>query len=118
MMTTTNSMMTADRYQIVHDEELNKICGGTVKELEQLVSALSENPTLSKMGGFCTHIPGSNQAVAATIGVFLEAELGIHAYIDLGYAGLGIGSGHNAYIENSTGNHLTHAEVVQRIRDY
>ena len=48
----------------------------------------------------------------------LEFVLDIDADISLGFAGTGIGSNPNTYIDMKTGKRLTHAEVIDRIRRY
>ena len=48
----------------------------------------------------------------------LEFVLDIDADISLGFAGTGIGSDPNTYIDMKTGKRLTHAEVIDRIRRF
>ena len=48
----------------------------------------------------------------------LEFVLDIDAGISLGFAGTGIGSNPNTYIDMKTGKRLTHAEVIDRIRRF
>lgn len=58
------------------------------------------------------------RSIAALVEKCLDERIGIKADISLGFAGTGIGSDPNTYIEKATGRRLSHAEVLQRIRTY
>ena len=100
-------------------KDLETVAGGTVGELEELIEAYMKNPYLSKAGGLvCGHIPGVNNGMACAVEYRLEKTFGIEADIDLGFAGTGIGSEPNKYIDIATGKSMTHAEVIERIKNY
>ena len=44
--------------------------------------------------------------------------MGIEADISVGFCGTGIGSKNNTYKDKETGKSLTHAEVLNRIKEY
>ena len=92
--------------------------GGTVAECEQLVKAFSNNPILREVMGFGAHIPGVNVLAANLVADTLKKRLHIQADIDLGWAGLGINSDPNTYVDLNTGKKLTHAQVLEAIRHY
>ena len=92
------------------NNELTKVAGGTVKELEELLDACGA------MATFQTHIPISNKADAAYVKDYLHDKIGIDANISIGVVGTGLFSKHNTYKDRYTGRSLTHEEVLERIK--
>lgn len=109
--------MDAKNFKKMNDFELDNVVGGTVDELNGLVSACAKNPTLTHMTDFGFHMTMANSAVAKLMERALD-QIGIKADISVGYAGTGIGSKHNTYIDKSTGNSLSQAEVEKRLETY
>ena len=111
------TMTTMTNYRTLEMEELEIVSGGTVTELDELISAIEGNgffgDLCGKLGG---HLPCANGLVAALIKEVLEDSLGIRANISLGFGGTGLGSDPNTYLDIRTGKSLTHAEVISRIR--
>ncbi len=112
-------MTTMTNYRTIEMEELEIVSGGTVTELDELISAIEGNGFLGdffgKVGG---HLPCANGLVAALIKEVLEDNLGIRANISLGFGGTGLGSDPNTYLDIKTGKSFTHAEVINIIRRY
>ena len=100
------------------DEELEKVAGGTVGELEDLTKAIVSNPTLQFLGKANSHIPGANRLVADAVEGILKDHLNIDADISLGAFGTGAGSAKNTYRDMETGKYMTHAEVLDRIKQF
>ena len=112
-------MTTMNNFKTLEMEELEVVSGGTVTELDELIKAFMGNSYFGDLSGlFGGHVPGANYAIAALLEESLESNLGIKADISLGFAGTGIGSDPNKYIEKSTGRRLSHSEVLQRINEY
>ena len=112
-------MTTMNNFKTLEMEELEIVSGGTVTELDELIKAYMGNSYLGDLSGMVGgHIPGANYAIAAFVEECLENNLGIKTDISLGFAGTGIGSDPNTYIEKSTGRRLSHEEVLQRINNY
>ena len=113
------TMTTMTNYRTIEMEELEIVSGGTVTELDELISVIEGNGVFGdicgKIGG---HLPGTNGLVAALIKEVLEDSLGIRANISLGFGGTGLGSDPNTYLDIKTGKRLTHAEVINIIRRY
>jgi hypothetical protein len=101
---------------MINDEVLENVTGGTVGEFEELVEACSSNPILSGLGGLAAHVPGANLISAKVMEAALADALNIDARIDLGIGGTGVGSKHNVYIDRSTGRAISHGTVLARIR--
>ncbi len=96
-------------------DELAGAAGGTVSELDELVSACASNPVLSGIIGKSAHVPGANYALAEAIAKLLNSN-GIAADMSLGFGGTGLGSVKNRYINKATGQPMTHAEVCALLR--
>ena len=101
----------------INDIELDNVVGGTVGELDGLVSACAKNPVLKALSGAGSHVPWANKGVAKLVTLQLD-NIGIKADIDLGWGGTGINSKHNTYIEKSTGKSLSQIEVEKRLERY
>ena len=105
----TNEMMTM--------EQLDNVAGGTIAELKELVGALQSNSVARGLGKAYSHIPAVSEAIK--YGVAKELfKMGIEADISVGFCGTGIGSKNNKYRDTSTGKSLTHAEVLNRIKEH
>ena len=100
------------------DEDLEKVAGGTVGELEDLTKAVLDNPVLKALGTFETHVPGVNRLVANEMEKILKNNLNIEADISLGFLGTGLGSDPNTYKDLATGKNITHQEVLNRIKNF
>ena len=100
------------------DEELEKVAGGKVAELEDLTKAIVSNPTLKFLGKANSHIPGANRLVADAVEGVLKDYLNIDADISLGVFGTGLNSAKNTYRDMKTGQYITHAEVLDRIKQF
>ena len=104
--------------KMMNEEELENVSGGTVSELEDLTKAIVSNPTLQFLGKANSHIPGANRLVADAVEGILKDQLNIDADISLGAFGLGIASAKNTYRDMETGKYMTHAEVLDRIKQF
>ena len=101
--------------ELMSDEELEKVAGGTVGELADLAGAMADFPVIKQIGVGVAHTPGANYALAAAVADILKNQMGISADISLGFAGTGLNSDPNTYTEISTGKRLSHSEVLDRI---
>lgn len=100
-------------------KDLETVSGGTVTEYDELLQAFVNNPRLGEASGIIVgHIPGVNNGTALLIEKCLNDRFGIEANISLGFAGTGIGSDPNTYIDKATGQPLTHQQVLERIKNY
>ena len=104
--------------EVLSEEELEKVAGGTVGELEDLTEAMVSNPTLKFLGKADSHIPGANRLVADAVEGILKDQLNIDADISLGLFGTGAGSAKNTYRDMETDKYMTHAEVLDRIKQF
>ena len=100
------------------DEELEKVAGGKVAELEDLTKAIVSNPTLKFLGKANSHIPGANRLLADAVEGVLKDQLNIDADISLGAFGTGAGSSKNTYRDMKTGQLLTHQDVLDIIKQF
>ena len=99
-------------------DELEQVTGGTVKEYEQLISAIAGNDKLSGLTTAATHAPIGNLIASEFLEDFLEDNLGIKTDISLGVLGTGAFSSHNTYTDKRTGRSLTHEEVIEIIQRF
>ena len=101
------------------DEQLDQVAGGTVKEYEEICSAMANNPILKSILETGSHVPISNQVDKVLVEDILKVEMGIKADISLGFLGTGLGSKSNTYKDlRNGGRSMTHAEVINRIKQY
>jgi|GEM_PF-783079 len=110
----TNETQSAE----LKSDELEQVTGGTVKEYEQLISAIAGNDKLRVLGEFATHVPIGNLISREFLEDFLDEHLGIKADISLGVLGTGAFSSHNTYTDKRTGRSLTHEEVIEIIQRF
>ena len=102
--------------EILNKEQLNQVAGGTRKELDELISAVVDNSFLSGVEkGASRFIEFSGTVKDAVIKDLDKA--GIKATIDTGYI-FGIGEKNNTYIDKVTGQSLTHAQALDKIKAY
>ena len=112
----TNTKIFAE--EILLDEELNAVSGGTVAELKDLSVAIVHNSTLKFLGKANAHVPGANRLVADAVEGILKDQLNIDANISLGLFGTGAGSAKNTYRDMKTGQYITHQDVLDRIKQF
>ena len=102
----------------LNKEQLNNVSGGTVKELEELANAVYPGEEYARpvyLG--TTHVPVGNIVIASEIAEDLEKVWGIDAHFNLGFCGTGIASVNNTYIDKTTGDYISHSDVVARIKN-
>ena len=102
--------------EILLDEEMEKVAGGTVGELNELTNAMLGNSKFKLLSNTETHVPGVNRMVADSVEKMLKEDMNIDANISLGFLGTGAGSAKNTYRDMTTGQYITHAEVIDRIK--
>ena len=99
--------------EILTEEELDSVTGGTAKEFTQIISAMSANrslflkikETLSKSDGNI-NLKDMKEPVTEIL-----RGMNINATLDLD-------SAKNSYKDTKTGNSLSHVEVIKRIKSY
>ena len=101
----------------LNDADLINVAGGTVGELDGLVSACAKNPVLKTLAGAGTHVPGFNIKVAKLMEEQL-AKMGIKADISVGWGGTGVNSKHNTYFDTVANRNLSQIEVEERLEKY
>ncbi len=101
-------------------EELENVSGGTVGEYSDLLAALTINPKLQKWGRFAAHLPGGNLVASnASDGIKgILKEIDIKVDLSLGLGGTGLFSSANKYTRISTGEKMTHAEVISTMKKH
>ena len=118
----TNTKILAE--EILLDEEMEKVSGGTCAELHELVKAAAGN---SKILQYCAGAAelASKYKVGCLGNIPLSytmesilGELGVKAKISIGAFGTGGGENPNTYRNKISGATLSHAEVVDRVRNY
>ena len=97
------------------DEELEKVAGGDVREMRDLVMEMAKNPVVKGIGVMGSHIPLGNIPASYEIEKVLEDSYGIEAHISVGIGGTGILSGKNTYKNMVTGEEMTHKQVMFHI---
>lgn len=102
--------------EILLDEEMEKVSGGTVGELKDLTNAMLGNSKFKLLSNTESHVPGVNRIVADSVEKMLQEDLNIDAKISLGFLGTGAGSKNNTYRDMTNGQYISHAEVLDRIR--
>ncbi len=99
-------------------ETMEDVTGGTVNEYSDLLAALSINPKLQKWGRFAAHLPGGNLVASnASDGIKgILKEIDIKVDLSLGLGGTGLFSKANKYTRISTGESMTHQEVIAEMK--
>ena len=78
---------------------------------------IKNNPHLKTLAGIAVHVPPAAIAGAYAMESKLD-EMGIDANISVGVLGTGLFSKNNTYYDRKLGRKLSHAEVVDRVRNY
>ena len=105
--------------EILIDEEMEKVSGGTVTELEQIMKTFFKNSNCKDyVSGMSTHFPGASILTAEYIESFMSNNMKIDAKISVGIGGTGINSKNNTYRDMKTGKYLSHEEVLKRVENY
>ena len=104
--------------EMLNAEELENVSGGTVGELEDLTKAIVSNPTLKFLGKAGAHVPGANRISADAVETLLKDQFNIDTNISLGLFGTGAASAKNTYRDMKTGQYITHADVLDRIKQF
>ena len=99
----------------INEAALEQVAGGTVKEFDELLSAVSDNLIVRGAAKLDSHTPVANAYIARVIEKQL-LNIGLEADIDLGWGGTGIGSKHNKYRLN--GKDISHKEACNYVRNY
>ncbi|MBR6123791.1 hypothetical protein IKQ19_09415 [Candidatus Saccharibacteria bacterium] len=99
----------------INEAALEQVAGGTVKEFDELLSAVSDNLIVRGAAKLDSHTPVANAYIARVIEKQL-LNIGLEADIDLGWGGTGIGSKHNKYRLN--GKDISHKEACDYVRNY
>ena len=102
------------------DEELDGVAGGTLGQMQDLMSAIVEEESGSSgLGDFAAgagcFLPGMNEIEKSIVKKNLSL-IGIDAKIDIGWLGWGICSEDNVYTDKKTGKNISHEEVLSRIK--
>ena len=95
-------------------KEMETVSAGTIRELDEIISALVKNGIFRTAITAVSHIPGLNQREIQCV-VSSLAKFGIKAEIDLGFAGTGLGSSANRYFSIANGKAMNHQEVLSAI---
>ena len=119
----TNKMIL--KGEMLNEEQLDMVNGGTVAELNELVSAFADNNkilgALEGVREFLSNVKAgslTNIPMAYAMENFLKKDFGIDSNISVGWLGTGTRESGNTYREISTGKGLSHADVVQRVKSY
>ncbi len=101
-------------------ETMANVTGGTVNEYADLLAALSINPKLQKWGRFAAHLPGGNliasNACDGIKGILKKIDIKLD--LSLGLGGTGLFSSNNKYTRISTGERMTHEEVITTMKKH
>ena len=118
----TNTKIFAN--EILTDEQLDNVNGGTCAQLHELTKALTSNNAILKFcagaaelatkykAGCIANIPLS-YAMEGLLG-----DLGVKAYVSVGWLGTGANEVENSYKNKVTGASYSHAEVLDRVKNY
>ena len=100
--------------ELLSDAELDQVAGGTVKEFNQIIIALSSNTALiNRFKNALEEIPDKNltmENMKAPVTKIL-GEIGIVADINLN-------SDANSYKDTKTGKLLSHSTILSRIKSF
>ncbi len=101
-------------------DEMEIVTGGTVNEYSDLLAALTINPKLKKWGRFAAHLPGGNLVASnASDGIKgILKDIDIKVDLSLGFGGTGLFSSANKYTRISTGERMTHDEVIATMKKH
>ena len=111
--------------EVLTMENLDEVSGGTVDQLHELTKAFTSNNKILNFFAGAAELSSKikvgsigNIPLAYAMEKFLKNDLGINANISVGWLGSGHRENGNTYSDKATGRGLSHAEVVQRVRDY
>lgn len=105
--------------ELMKDEELEDVAGGTVTEFGEICGAMANNFALSNLLKGSSHLPVGNLVQREIVVAILKNKMGIEADVSLGLLGTGIGSENNTYKDLcNDGKPMTHDEVLNRIKTY
>ena len=99
--------------EVLSDEELEKVAGGTVQQCEEIQSAVLNNPALKNVFDSLPKVPGMEGGKLSD-DIALEGVLktvGIDASLNRTH-GTMFDNFQNQYKDSATGKNLTHAEVL------
>ena len=100
--------------EILTDEQLDGVTGGTTQEFEKIIQAISSNEDLvNKFKQALSDVPGGNislENMKEPVTTLLKG-LGIDAKINLN-------STLNSYKDTKTGKSLSHDKVISTIKNY
>ena len=100
--------------EIMSDEELDQVAGGTIREFNQIIRTISSNTALiNKFKDALEEIPSKNltlENMAKPVAKIL-GEIGIDAAINLS-------SDANSYKDIKTGKTLSHDAILSRIKSF
>ena len=109
-----------NKEELLNEEQLDRIAGGNLEELQQLTDELIDNLWLKGMAAFSGSLPFASKAMKSEVTKILD-KMGIEANIDvntLGFLGFNIGEKNNTYKDKFTGKSLTHQQVLNRIKNF
>lgn len=104
-------------------EDLDKVAGGTVKELSEICSAIASNRVLGTLMGWGGHVPVLNNQLSKKVTNTLLEKFNIKAKIHIGLLGTEYKETSNTYwdmgnLQGGRPAFMTHEAVIQRIKDY
>ena len=106
-------------------EALDEVSGGTCDQLHDLTKALTSNNNILNFFADAAELATKiklgclgNIPLAYAMENFLQKDLGIKSNISVGWGGSGFREVNNSYTDMATGKALSHAEVVERVRNY
>ena len=105
--------------EILNEEQLDSVAGGTVWELEELARTMMNNLFFEGMATLSLLVPGNSKLMKSEVTKMLN-KIGVEADIDvnfMGSLGFGIGEKNNTYKDKFTGESLTHKQVLNRIKN-
>lgn len=106
--------------ELLNEEQLDKVAGGTVAQLHELLDAVAGNSDVLKFLTGATELsttifPVANIPLAYAMENQLK-KLGIDSNISVGWLGTGVRESGNTYSRNGQG--MSHEEVVQFIKNW
>lgn len=105
--------------EMMSEEQLDTVAGGTVWELQDLAREMMNNLFFEGMATLSLMVPGNSKLMKSEVTKKLD-KIGIEANIDvnfLGSLGFGIAEKNNTYKDKVTGKSLTHQQILNRIKN-
>ena len=108
--------MTKEKFadELLSEEELDQVAGGTITEFNQIITTMSLNTALiKKLKVALEEIPSKNMTLEnmAKPVTKILSEIGIDAHINLN-------SDANSYKDKKTGKSLSHNIILKRIKAF